>query len=130
MDFFVGVSAAKKADRPGYLAKLSIGANGSLDRAFAERSKSKKGGSTHHWSLVLRPGEAAECRHSHWDGQRFVGGTKWLINDGNQVRMVGRDEAMEFLRHPRLGEGATALAEQILPFSIQIFPEDENDNDQ
>jgi hypothetical protein len=124
MDFFIGISAAKKADRRGYLARLHLGADGDFLRDFVAPTKLKKGASYRHWSLILHPGEAAECRHSHWDGQRFAGGTKWLINDGGQVRMVGRDEAYAFLAHPRLGDAPAPLAEQMLPFSIEIYPEE------
>lgn len=126
--------SAKKIPRPrGYLAKLVL-SGGQIEHQFAERFNINA--NNHGWRMVLEPGEVAELRGSHWNGERFVIGAHALINNGgDRLIMVDSETARRFLEAVAMLPAPAANnlpirlldhVEQILPVYIGTWNDDES----
>lgn len=96
--YIVGTTSLKSAEKNGggraYLARLTAGPRGSVQRRFIRAQKINDKRSALESAAVA--GDVFECRRWLWDQQRqqYEGGIIWFgIQSGGEITMLTREEA-------------------------------------
>ena len=96
--YLVSTQSLKSAERHGggkaYLARLSAGLRGSIERHFVKPTKATNGAKG--LASTAMPGDVFECRRWLWNGarQQYEGGTVWFaVGQGGEIYPLTRDEA-------------------------------------
>lgn len=126
--YLVSTQSLKSAERNGggkaYLARLSAGPRGSVDRHFIKPHKATNGAKG--LTTTALPGDVFECRRWLWDGlrQQYTGGTIWFaVGQGGEIYPLTREEAFSAV-------GAVALPSRFRPvvpdhcYASRIAPSD------
>lgn len=131
--YLVALSSLKSAERNGggraYLARLTAGPRGDVQRLFVRASKTSK--NRRALTSAARPGDVFEARRWLWDGnrQQYFGGTIWFgVQGDGSLCMLTRDEALRAIGAVALPAGGRPevpdhrRATRMVPDDLAIVP--------